>query len=167
MGTALGLSVALSRTAPPGIALAGDPLSYASLVLLAIAVPLAVFASAGDVLASKLPQWVRAYPEPVAVALLVVMAGSAASTSIFGPQFSAIVTIVFVVGIGTVFLVAAARSISALLIVAAGLPVIAWWIENGIEGGLGWPAVVVTLIGWSLLAMARFANRPSRQEVIV
>lgn len=167
MGTALGLSVALSRTAPPGIALAGDPLSYASLVLLAIAVPLAVFASAGDVLASKLPQWVRAYPEPVAVALLVVMAGSAASTSIFGPQLSAIVTIVFVVGIGTVFLVAAARSISALLIVAAGLPVIAWWIENGIEGGLGWPAVVVTLIGWSLLAMARFANRPSRQEVIV
>jgi hypothetical protein len=41
MGTALGLSVALSRTAPPGYAVTGDPLSYASLVMLAIAIPLA------------------------------------------------------------------------------------------------------------------------------
>ena len=165
MGTALGLSVALSRTAPPGYAVAGDPLSYASLVMLAIAIPLAVSASFGDAIPRRLPQWLRDYPEPVAVALLVVMAGSAASTSLFGPQLSAIVTIVLVAGVGTVCLSVAGRSIPALAILAAGLPVIAWWIENGIEGGLGWSTVVVTIVGWALLVLARRIRRPEPVEV--
>ena len=155
MGTALGLSVALSRTAPPGYAVAGDPLSYASLVMLAIAIPLAVSASFGDAIPQRLPSWLREYPEPVAVALLVVMAGSAASTSLFGPQLSAIVAIVMVVGVGVVCLSVAGRSIAALAILAVGLPVVAWWIENGIEGGLGWSTAVVTLVGWGLLVLAR------------
>ena len=165
MGAALGLSVALSRTAPAGYAVTGDPLSYASLVMLAIAIPLAVSASFGDAISRRLPQWLREYPEPVAVALLVVMAGSAASTSLFGPQLSAIVTIVMVVGVGTVCVSVAGRSIPALAILAAGLPVIAWWIENGIEGGLSWSTVVVTLVGWGLLVLARRIRRPQRVEV--
>lgn len=153
MGAALGLSVALSRTAPPGFAVSGDPLSYAALVMIALAIPVAVVEIAGNQITDRSPQWLREYPEPLAVLLLVVMAASAAATSLLGPQVSAAVTIAVVLAVGLLFCSVARRSASALIIVAIGLPAIAWWIERDIEGGLGWSTIVVTFVGWSLLGL--------------
>ena len=153
MGTALGLSVALSRTAPPGFALAGDPLSYASLVMLAIALPLAIIGVTGARIREALPQWCREYPEPLAVLVLVVMAGCAALSGILGAQISAVITIGVIVTAGTAFFAVAYRSIAALLIAAVGLPAIAWWLERDVVGGLGWSTIVVTFVGWTLIAL--------------
>ena len=70
MGIALGVSVALSRTAPPAGAIAGDHITAGALALLALAVPV-VMAWAG-----ARPSWLRrltaAYPEPFAVAVAVL-----------------------------------------------------------------------------------------------
>jgi len=160
MGMVLGLSVALSRTAPPGYALAGDPLGLASTILLAIGIPLAIVKSLPEGRRPRVPGWLRQYPEPAAVLLLAAMAAlaSAASASLLGPQILGLVTIIVLIALGVVMWAAVdglppSKAIVPLLIVALGLPFIAWWIEQGIVGGLGWTSVVAVGMGWAILAL--------------
>ncbi len=153
MGLVLGLSVALSRTAPPGFAAAGDRLSLFGLLALGIAIPMAIAWAVPT--QPVMPKWLTAYPEPAAVLVLVLMAGlaSLSQTDILGPQVLGIVTVVLVplVGLLLWWALADSQPWGALVILALGTPALAWWIESGVVGGLGWATFVTVASAWALL----------------
>jgi len=153
MGLVLGLSVALSRTAPPGFAAAGDRLSLLGLVALGIAIPMAIAWAAPT--RPVMSKWLTAYPEPAAVLLLVLMAGlaSLSQSDVLGPQVLGIVTVVLLPlgGLLLWWALADAQPWGALVILALGVPALAWWIESGVVGGLGWATVVTVASTWALL----------------
>ena len=153
MGLVLGLSVALSRTAPPGFAAAGDRLSLLGLLALGIAIPMAIAWAVPT--QPVMPKWLTAYPEPAAVLVLVLMAGlaSLSQTDILGPQVLGIITVVLVplVGLLLWWALADSQPWGALVILALGTPALAWWIESGVVGGLGWATFVTVASAWALL----------------
>ena len=70
MGAVYGLSIALSRTAPPGFSIAGDEMTVGGIVLLVLGLPMAIgFVTA---LGPRAPRAAVAFPEAVAVVVLVV-----------------------------------------------------------------------------------------------
>ena len=129
LGLALGLSVALSRTAPPAGAIAGDRITSGALAILTLGVPLMlVWAGARPV---RLVRLTAAYPEPFAVLLLVVAftASAFVPTGLLGVAFAALVASVLLVVAGWVFAVAAVgpRGRLATGVVMVLWPVLAWW----------------------------------------
>lgn len=157
MGAVYGLSIALSRTAPPGVALAGDRLSLGAIVLLLLGIPMAV-AFAVPAVTQRLPR-VRAYPEPVAVGALVAIVAmstwqtSAVAADTVGVQIAALVSSVVLVGCGLLLVQAIRASAAAAVILMVGLTAVAWWIERDVPGGLGigtWSTVLLAegLIAW-------------------
>lgn len=157
MGAVYGLSIALSRTAPPGVALAGDRLSLGVIVLLLLGIPMAV-AFAVPAVIQRLPR-VRAYPEPVAVGALVAIVAvstwqtSAVAADTVGVQIAALVSSVVLVGCGLLLVQAIRASAVAAVILMVGLPAVAWWLERDVPGGLGigtWSTVLLAegLIAW-------------------
>ena len=123
MGLAIGLAVALSRTAPPTGAIAGDRITTASLTLLALALPLVlVWAGARP---APLVRITEAYPEPFAVT--VVVAAIVAS----------IIVAAGAVAIGLATLVA------GVILVLAG-----WAFALAATGPRGVPAILLAMVLW-------------------
>ena len=124
MGIALGISVALSRTAPPAGAIAGDRITAGALAVLALGVPL-VMAWAGAA-----PGWLRrvtgAYPEPFAVAVAVITYVMAAivPSGLPGIGVAAVLASCVLVAVGWAFAVAALgpRGLPALILAAVLWP---------------------------------------------
>lgn len=140
MGTALGLSVALSRTAPPAPAVTGDVIPVSVLVVLGLLIPLAL--RSWRVPSVTTPPALARYPEVPAVALLVAMAviGYLSTLAIAPVQWLALITLVALPLLGWSYWSTslAAASPVAPTLVAVGLPVVAWWVERGVPGGMGW-----------------------------
>ena len=155
MGIVMGLAVALARTAPPAGVIAGDAMSFASIILLGLAIPLA--------LRWILPRRGRGplgnYPEAAAVLLTAGMFAfpAALQSQIAGPQVIALVALVVLPLIGWQFWAAVDapnRSI-APVIVALAIPAVAWWTERGIVGGLSWSTWVIAAGGIGALVFGR------------
>ncbi len=128
MGIALGVSVALSRTAPPAGAIAGDHITAGALALLALAVPV-VMAWAG-----ARPSWLRrltaAYPEPfaVAVAVLTYVMAAVVPSGLLGIGVAAVIAALALVAVGWAFAVAALgpRGLPAIVLAAVLWPAALW-----------------------------------------
>lgn len=127
MGLALGLSVALSRTAPPAGAIAGDHITSGALTLLGLGIPL-VLAWAGA-RPRRILEASRTYPEPFAVALLVVgfVVARLVPSGALGIGIAALIASVLLVVVGWAFSVAAV-------------------------GPRGWPATATVMVLWPVLA---------------
>lgn len=165
MGAAVGLSVALARTAPPGAPIASDPATLAAIGLLALAIPLAVRSAVTSAAWPHAPRLLREYPESVAVMLVVGMlvVSTIARAGTGNQQLISLALTFFLVALGLLFwtVMADRRSLPALIIVGAGIPLIAWWNERGLEGGLGTMTVLVAAL---LLGVLALGSRPVRQQ---
>ncbi len=163
MGAVYGLSVALSRTAPPGIALAGDRVSAGALVILLLGLPLAVAFAQPRLL--RAPGLLLRYPEVAAVLALVavVVVGAWLPSALAGRalQLSAVAAGAILVIVGGI-LVAVLRDRPApvaAVLAMAGLPVAIWWLERDAPGGLGAGTWLAAALGVALIAWAAFGGR--------
>jgi putative copper export protein len=167
MGVALGLSVALSRTAPPAVPLGFEPFSVTALGMLAIAIPFVALRINGDKSWFTPPRWLRGYPEAVAVVLVVsmVVSSSLAMSGAGNQQLLMLLLSAWLLVAGLLFwsVVLQRRSLVSLIIVAVGIVFTAWWTERGIEGGLGVATWLVVALFLGVLAAS--ARRP--QELVV
>ena len=141
MGAVYGLSIALSRTAPPGFSIAGDEMTVGGIVLLVLGLPMAIgFVTA---LGPRAPRAAVAFPEAVAVVALVavVVAGewvpSGMATATVGVQVGTLLGALVVLAAGTLFVavVRARRAVGAVAIMMIGLPVAFWWLERDVSDG--------------------------------
>jgi putative copper resistance protein D len=190
MGIAIGISVALSRTAPPAGAIAGDRITAGALALLGLAVPL-VLVWAGAARQGRLgrpaepgPAWLvrltAGYPEPFAVGLAVLTYAMAAvvPSGLLGIGVAAVLASLVLVGVGWAFAVAALgpRGMPALILAAVLWPAALWLasrsdpVETGAQIAL---AGAVGLACLGLLALMRRSRNaaaivePVREEVSV
>ena len=160
MGAVIGLSVALARTAPPAGVVAGDAMTVASIVLLALALPLALRSAIARKSAGPLAN----YPEAAAVLLVAVMFAfpTAMQSQILGPQVLAIIAIVVLPVIGWVFWAAvdAQQRMLSSVIAAVAVPAVAWWAERDVLGGLTWSTWVIAGLGVGLIAWTGVRTAP-------
>ena len=153
LGLALGLSVALSRTAPPAGAIAGDRITSGALVLLTLGLPVVlVWAGARPALLVRIT---RAYPEPFAVLALVmafVMAALVPSGAL-GIGVAAVVASVLLVLAGWAFVVAAAgpRGVPAIVLAMIAWPALIWWSQHALE--TTWQMLLSIAVAEALLAL--------------
>lgn len=160
MGAVYGLSIALSRTAPPGPVLSGDGVTIASLVLLLLGIPLAVTFAVPAVL-NRFAR-LRAYPEAVATVSVIclVVAGtwqaSALAGGTVGVQLAAVLTVVMLITVGLVLSVTLRGSRLAGAITLAGLPLALWWVHRDAAEGWSIGAWSVLLLAEGLVAWAAF-----------
>ena len=175
MGAAFGLSVALARTAPPGVPIASDPATFAAIGLLTLAIPLAVRSVVPAHRWPSTPRVLREYPEAVAVLVVVgmVVASTVARAGTGNQQLVSLFLAAMLVALGLAFwtVMGDRRAIPALVIVAAGVPLVAWWNERGLTGGLGVTTALVTALLWGVLAMgarpvARGKEEEAAEEVV-
>jgi putative copper export protein len=190
MGIALGISVALSRTAPPAGAIAGDRITAGALALLGLAVPLVlVWAGAArqgrrDRPAAPGPAWLvrltAGYPEPFAVGLAVVtyVVAAVVPSGLLGIGVAAVLASLVLVAVGWAFALAVLgpRGTPALILAAVLWPAALWLasrsdpVETGAQIAL---AGAVGLACLALLALVRGRTRaaanaePVREEVPV
>lgn len=166
MGAVYGLSVALSRTAPPGIALPGDRITAGAFTILVLGLPMAVgFINAR---ALRTPGVVRRYPEVAAVIAMVaiVVVGVAVPSPLaqatIGVQVAALLGAVLLVAAGwmLVGVLWSGRALPATLVAMIGWPVAVWWLERDEQGGLGVGTWLVVLLAEGLIAWVSFAPRP-------
>lgn len=167
MGIVIGLSVALARTAPPAGVVAGDAMSVASIVLLALAIPLALRWT----ITSRSPGPLRRYPEAAAVLVVVAMVAfpTAMQSQILGPQVIAILAIAILPTVGWMFwsaVDAPQRSIASAIVVLC-LPAVAWWTERDVPGGLSWSTWVVAGLGIGLVVLCAMRQRANVGQVEV
>lgn len=157
MGAAIGLSVALARTAPPAVPIGADQITFAALGLLAIAIPLAVRSVAFRGRWSAAPRGLRDYPEALAVGVVISMVAvsTIGRAGTGDQQLIALVSAAWLVGAGSLLwtVIAERRSLLALGIVAVGMPVVAWWNERDVIGGLGVATGLVVALMWGVLAL--------------
>lgn len=157
MGVALGLSVALVRTAPPAIPLGNEPVTVAALGLVALAIPLALrgFAPAKKWWGSA--NKLRNYPEAAAVVVVVAMLITVSLTKAGAgnQQLLAAFVIALLLITGSLFwdALAAQRSWLALVIVGLGLIGVTWWNERDLIGGLGAGTLVAVVLLLGVLAL--------------
>jgi hypothetical protein len=168
MGAAVGLSVALARTAPPGAPIASDPATFAAIGLMTLAIPLAVRSVVPGERWPKAPRFLREYPESVAVMMVVGMVAVAtiAKAGTGNQQLVSLALTTLLVALGLLFwtVMADRRALPALIIVAAGIPFVAWWNERGLTGGLGVTTALVVVLLWGVLAVGTRLT-PQREEV--
>ena len=169
MGAVLGLSVALSRTAPPASAAAGDVIAVGTLILLGLCAPLAaLWATTDDLRVSGAR--LRAFPEIAAVLLVIGMAVvGTLSTAAWPPQAVAVIALVVLPVLGWLFWTAvfASRSVIGLVVVAGALPVLAWWVERDIPGGMNVGTWLTVTLGIGVLSGAVALLRRERRSVVV
>ena len=167
MGIALGLSVALSRTAPPPPTFEGQVIPAGALILLALVIPLAAYwvASAGGAVRVRL----ASLPEASAVLVIIGMALVGALVRTTTPaQVTALIALIVLPVIGWLFWTAviASRSVIACGIVAVSLPLLAWWTERDAVGGLGVGTWLTVALGVGLVsAVALMMDRDSDRVV--
>lgn len=163
MGIAIGISVALSRTAPPAGAIAGDQITAGALAVLALGIPLVLVWSGAR------PSWMRrvatAYPEPFAVALAVatyVMAAVVPS-GLLGIGVAAVIASVFLVVVGWGFAVAVTgpRGIPALILGAVLWPAALWLALRPDPVETTWQILLAIAVGLAcMVTLAAIRERP-------
>ena len=150
MGLVLGLSVALSRTAPPGEFQAGDQLIWVALLVLGLFLPYSLY--------YLLPRgkgtvpFFNKYPDVSAIVLtLWLYLFSTFFTSVtigqsIGAQWFALLGSALTIFLGYQFVSALSqnRSWSTAGFAVVGIPLVGWWLEREITGGLHWSFWVVT-----------------------
>lgn len=161
MGVALGLSIALSRTAPPAGAIAGDRITTAALGLLALAAPLVVVWAGGR--PQRLRRWTSAYPEPFAIALVVtaVVLADVVPTGLLGIGLAAILASAVLVLVGWLFAMAAIgpRGVPAVIIVMVLWPVALWWAQRSEPTETVWQVVLAVAVAEVCLALLLVVRR--------
>lgn len=152
MGLVLGLSVALSRTAPPGEFQSGDQLNWVALLVLGLFLPFSLY--------YLLPRgkgtvpFLNKYPDVTAIALImwlylfITFFNSTTIGQSIGAQWFALlgsaVTIFF--GYQFVSSLSLNRSWSTAGFAVVGIPLVGWWLERDVTGGLHWSFWAVTLL---------------------
>ncbi|MFM9135200.1 MAG: copper resistance D family protein, partial [bacterium] len=128
MGVAIGLAVALSRTAPPAGAIAGDRITTGALTILALALPLVLVWAGARPSSSRpsgLARLTASYPEPFAV--IVVVAAFAAPLNVASGLLP--------IGVATL--------VPGVVLVLAG-----WPFAIAATGPRGIPAIVLVMVLW-------------------
>lgn len=164
MGLALGLSVALSRTAPPAGAIAGDRITTGALAVLTVGVPLVL------VWAGARPAWLvritAAYPEPFGVLALVAACVAAVfvPSGVLGVSLAALLASVILVAVGWAFAVAAvgSRGAPTIGIVMVLWPVVTWWSVRTDPVETMWQAALAVGVAETLLALLFLVRRGIR-----
>ncbi len=168
MGLVLGLSVALSRTAPPGEFQAGDQLIWVALLVLGLFLPYSLYyllpRGKGAV------QFLHKYPDVSAIALIMwlyLFTTFFTSTTVgqsIGAQWFALVGSAVTIFLGYQFVSAILlnRSWSTAGFAVVGIPLVGWWLERDVTGGLHWSFWVVTLFAvlFILFLMRPVAPKP-------
>ena len=170
MGVALGLSVALSRTAPPAGAIAGDRITAGSLAVLSLAIPLvAVWAGARPAL---LRRWTSTYPEPFGVLVVVatfVMAALVPS-GVLSIALAAIISSLILVAVGWMWAVAAVgpRGAVTVGIVMVGWPIVLWWSSRSDPVETNWQVLLAIVAGEACAGLLLVVRRRSmdRPDVV-
>lgn len=165
MGIVIGLSVALSRTAPPAGVVAGDAMSVSSLVLFGLAIPLALRWSITGGSSGPL----RSYPEAAALLVVIAMVAfpTAVRSQVLGPQVLATIAIAVLPLVGWLFWSAVDgphRTMASAIVVVA-LPAVAWWTERDVPGGLTWTTWVVAGLGMGLVVWFALRRRSNAGQV--
>ncbi len=165
MGIALGISVALSRTAPPAGAIAGDRITAGALATLALALPL-VIAWAWPARQGWLSRLTAGYPEPFAVALAVVtyVVAAVVPSGLLGIGVAAVLASVALVGVGWAFCVAALgpRGLPALILAAVLWPTALWLASRSDPVETGAQVALAGAAGLACLAVLYFVRRGAR-----
>ena len=134
MGSALGLSVALSRAAPPGASQPADTISFAAVGLLGLGIPLAIRYAIGRTHWPEGPRFLREYPEAVAVALVATLfsVSSIGHSGTGDRQLILLFLVTLLLAAGLAFWTAlnTSRPVIPACIVGSSLPVLAWWISR-------------------------------------
>ena len=165
MGIALGISVALSRTAPPAGAIPGDRITAGALATLALALPL-VIAWAGAARQGRLSRLTSAYPEPFAVALAVVtyVVAAVVPSGLLGIGVAAVLASLALVAVGYAFAVAALgpRGLPALLLAAVLWPAALWLASRSDPVETGTQVALAGAAGLACFAVLFFVRRRAR-----
>lgn len=164
MGVALGVSVALSRTAPPAGAIAGDRITAGALALLALAVPVVIAWSGAR------PAWLRrltaAYPEPFAVlvAVLTYVMAAVVPSGLLGIGVAAVIASLALVAAGWAFAVAALgpRGVPALVLAAVLWPAALWLASRSDPVETGAQVALAGAVGLACIAILAAVRRPAR-----
>ncbi len=161
MGVAIGISVALSRTAPPAGAIAGDRITAGALAVLALGIPLVLAWSGAR------PAWLcrftQGYPEPFAVAVAVAtyVVAAVVPSGLLGIGLAAVVASVALILVGWAFAVAVSgsRGLPALVLAAVLWPAAVWlaMLPNPVE--TGWQVLVAIGVGLACLALLALVRR--------
>jgi len=161
MGLALGLSVALSRTAPPAGAVAGDRITAAALGILALAIPLVIVWAGG--VPSVVRRWTANYPEPFAMAVVVaaIVAAAVIPSGLLGISVAAMAASVLLVLIGWLFAVAAigSRGLPAIVVVMVLWPVALWWAQRSDPTETSWQIILAVMLAEACLVMLLLVRR--------
>jgi putative copper export protein len=151
MGLVLGLSVALSRTAPPGEFQAGDQLIWVALLALALFLPFSIYyllpRGKGTV------KFFQKYPDVSAIALtiwlylFITFFTSVTIGQSIGAQWFALLGSLLTIFLGYQFISSLSqnRSWSTAGFAVVGIPLVGWWLERDVTGGLHWSFWVMTL----------------------
>ena len=167
MGAVYGLSVALSRTAPPGLAFPGDHLTPGAVTLLVLGLPMAV--GFLNPRALRAPSVARRYPETAAVVALlaILIAGvgvpSALADVTVGVQLGTLIGALLLLAAGWVLVtvLSTGPALPATVVAMLGWPVAIWWIQRDVVGGLGAGTWTAVLLAEGLLAWLSFGRRTS------
>ena len=172
MGAVLGLAIALSRTAPPGEFQAGDPLVWAALLTLALFLPFSFYyllpRETGKI------SFLHKYPDVSALALLmwlylfITFFPSTAVGQSIGAQWFALFGSVVTVFLGYQFVssISANRSWSTAGIAIIGFPLLGWWMERSVTGGLHWSFWVITLFAVLFVLLLMRSAAPKSETSI-
>lgn len=166
MGIALGVSVALSRTAPPAGAIAGDRITAGALALLGLALPVVL------VWAGARPAWLRritaAYPEPFAVVLAVLTYVTAAvvPSGLLGIGVAAVAASLALIAAGWAFAVAAMgqRGLPSIVLAAVLWPASLWLASRSEPVETGAQVALAAGVGLACIALLASVRR-GRSEV--
>ncbi len=169
MGIAIALSVALSRTAAPEGQLPITSFSQGAILTVALGIPLLVLRV---IQPGSQRSRLQSFPEVPAVLLLIVMATVSIGTTLqgtFGAQWGASLGLVMLILAGLAFVTAVDRagSVSAIVIVMAGWPVIFWLtlrLENQVWDPTGWLCVALGEMLLGLLAWRSMRCGASNRE---
>lgn len=167
MGLVLGLSVALSRTAPPGEFQAGDQLVWVALLTLGLFLPFSLYYLLP--LGKGTVRFFRSYPDVSAIALVLwiylfsTFFNSVTIGQSIGAQWFALFGSALTIYLGYQFISALSlnRSWSTAGFAIVGLPLVGWWLEREIVGGLHWSFWVVTLFA---VLFILFLMRPAQKK---
>lgn len=166
MGIALGVSVALSRTAPPAGAIAGDRITAGALALLGLAVPVVL------VWAGARPAWLgrvtAAYPEPFAVVLAVLTYVTAVvvPSGLLGIGVAAVAASLALIAAGWAFAVAAMgqRGLPSIVLAAVLWPASLWLASRSEPVETGAQVALAAGVGLACIALLASVRR-GRSEV--
>lgn len=160
MFVAVGLAVALSRTAPPG-GVVGDVVAPGVLVLLAVALPVWIVLWFGD-RSLRFVSRIAGYPEAVAVAAMLVTVAVGMALPGMGAWAFVGCLLVGVVGWAAVASAVRSRSVVSVVLMMLAWPVMMWWLMRGTAGETALGTWVVVLLAEGLLVLVFRAARAPR-----